>query len=156
MKTRMPVITLIMFVSIFSWRKGETQEVKKTVVFVCEHGGARSTIASAYFNKLAKEHNLPYQSVFRAIVPDSTISKETRAGLTADGFATASLVPTALTSKDTRESTLLISIDCSMPTSYHVDQVWRGVPAISQDYAKARNEILKHLDKLIEELKKKK
>jgi len=31
---------------------GETQE-KQTVVFVCEHGSAKSVIAAAHFNRIA-------------------------------------------------------------------------------------------------------
>jgi arsenate reductase len=39
----------------------------KKVVFVCEHGAAKSVIAAAYFNKLAKERNLPYEAVCRGM-----------------------------------------------------------------------------------------
>jgi len=37
----------------------------KEVVFVCTHGAARSPIAAAYFDKLAKENDLNFQAVFR-------------------------------------------------------------------------------------------
>jgi arsenate reductase (thioredoxin) len=126
---------------------------KTRVVFVCEHGGARSTIASLYFNKMAKENNLPYESVFRAIVPDSTISPETKKGLLADGFDSEQLVPAALTSNDITNA-ILISIDCRV-TSSQPDQEWTGIPAIRQDYKLARNEIVRKLTGLINELKKK-
>ena len=33
-------------------------ESKKTILFVCEHGAARSPIAAAYFNKLAENQGL--------------------------------------------------------------------------------------------------
>src|SRR5438552_2704780 len=39
------------------------------ILFVCEHGAARSTIAAAYFNKLAKEKGLNYKAIFRGINP---------------------------------------------------------------------------------------
>ena len=126
-----------------------------TIVFVCEHGGARSAIASVYFNKMAKEQNLQYRSIFRGITPDSTISQATRRGLDADGFETAALSPVALTSNDIGPSTLLISLDCKPPTSYHTTKEWSGIPAISTDYAVARDEIVKHLNQLIGELKTK-
>ncbi len=129
-------------------------ESKTTIVFVCEHGGARSTIASLYFNKLAKENHLSYRSVFRGLMPDSTITKEAREGLIGDGFELASLAPVALTTKDVAPSTLFISLDCKIPTSYHTFRTWTGIPAISTDYQIARNEIVKQLNQLILELKK--
>src|SRR5690349_6586102 len=85
---------------------------KTTIIFVCEHGGARSTIASVYFNKMARENHLPFQSIFRGLDPDSSITKETESGLKADGFDTAPLSPTALSAKDVSTNTLLISLDC--------------------------------------------
>ena len=44
-----------------------------TILFICQHGAARSTIAAAYFNKLAKEQGLNYRAVFRGITPDSVV-----------------------------------------------------------------------------------
>ena len=87
-------------------------EQKTTIVFVCEHGAARSTIASLYFNKMARERHLQYHSVFQALTPDSTISQGTKKGLTADGFETTTLTPVALNTKDIGPYTLLISLDC--------------------------------------------
>lgn len=133
----------------------QAQEGKTTIVFVCEHGGARSTIASVYFNKIAKENHLPYQSIFRGLTPDSVITKETREGLIKDGFETKSLFPAPLSEKDIRSNTLLISLDCSPPPSYLMYHSWKGVPMISEDYNVARNEIQKLVNQLIIELKTK-
>ncbi len=36
-----------------------------TILFICEHGAAKSVIAAAYFDKLAKERGLKYRAVFR-------------------------------------------------------------------------------------------
>lgn len=128
---------------------------KTVIVFVCEHGGARSTIASVYFNKMARGQHLSYTSVFRAITPDSAITKETRKGLEADGFETTSLTPVVVSAKDASPNTLLISLDCTIPPSYHTYRAWNGIPAISTDYPAARNEIIKKLNELITELKNK-
>jgi arsenate reductase len=143
----------ILFFATSTYAQGNEQ---KTIVFVCEHGGARSTIASVYFNKMARENHRSYHSVFRALTPDSAISKETKNGLIKDGFETASLVPVALTLKDVGNDVMLISLDCTMPSSYHADKSWNGIPAISNDYQAARNTIVKMLEELISELKSKK
>ena len=47
------------------------------VVFVCEHGAAKSVVATAYFNKLAAERNLPFRATFRGTVP-RTICRSAR------------------------------------------------------------------------------
>ena len=137
----MRVLLLLCAISLSTVCLSQSEQ-KTTIVFVCEHGGARSTIASLYFNKMAKEQHLQYQSVFRALTPDSTISLGTKKGLTADGFETTALTPVALTTKDIESNTLLISLDCKIPSSYHATREWSGIPAISKDYEAAQNEIV--------------
>ena len=44
------------------------------IVFVCEHGAAKSVIAAAYFNKLAQEANSEVRAVARGTHPDSELS----------------------------------------------------------------------------------
>jgi hypothetical protein len=39
------------------------------VIFVCEHGAAKSVIATAYFNKMAADRHLPYRAAFRGVNP---------------------------------------------------------------------------------------
>lgn len=143
------LLLLISATSVLSQDKNKT-----TIIFVCEHGGARSAIASLYFNKMVRDHHLPYRSAFRGLTPDSVITKETRGGLMKDGFETASLTPIALSMQDVNTNTLLISLDCTIPTSYPRFRAWTGIPAISSDYELARREIVSHLDQLIVELKK--
>jgi hypothetical protein len=150
----MTIKILLSAISFFLF-SSQTQEEKTTIVFVCEHGGARSTIASVYFNKMAKEHHLAYQSIFRGLTPDSAITRETKKGLTKDGFETKSLSPVPLSEKDIQSNTLLISLDCSPPSSYLMYHSWKGIPMISEDYNAARNEILKLVNQLIAELKAK-
>lgn len=45
-----------------------------TVVFVGEHGAAKSVIATAYFNKLAAERGLPYWATFRGTAPQEALT----------------------------------------------------------------------------------
>ena len=132
----------------------DNSKLKKQVVFVCEHGGARSTIASLYFNRMAKDRNLPYESIFRGITPDSSLSEKTKKGLTADGFDTKLLRPVMLDSSDITARTILISLDCKL-AYYRPNQEWTGIPAISKDYDEARDEIVKKLTVLINDLQQK-
>ena len=45
-----------------------------TVVFVCEHGAAKSLIATLYFNKLAAERGLAARAAFRGVDPQDALS----------------------------------------------------------------------------------
>jgi arsenate reductase (thioredoxin) len=135
----------------------ENKPSKPIILFVCEHGAARSVIASAYFNKLAKEKKLNYQAVFRGTSPDSTLSVATVMGLTKDGFNTTAWKPLLVTQADLNVASKVITFDCKLPfESSKPVAKWDGVPSISKDYNAARNEILKHVMLLVQELEKKK
>ena len=51
------------------------------VVFVCEHGAAKSIIAAAEFARLAKQSGLVVEAVSRGTVPDAEIGAKVRKGL---------------------------------------------------------------------------
>jgi arsenate reductase (thioredoxin) len=135
---------------------GQISETKPVILFVCEHGAARSVIASAYFNKLAKEKNLNYQAVFRGTSPDSILSPATITGLTKDGFNTTIWKPLLVSQADLNAASQVVTFDCNLPfESSKPVAKWDGVPSITKDYDAARNEILKHVQLLIQNLKKK-
>ena len=45
-----------------------------TIVFVCEHGAAKSVVAAAQFNRLAEERHLPYRGIARGTEPQEDIA----------------------------------------------------------------------------------
>ncbi len=65
----------------------------RTILFVCEHGAARSTIAAAYFNKIAIEKRLNFQAIFRGTTPQDTLTAGTKLGLIKDGFDVSKMKP---------------------------------------------------------------
>jgi arsenate reductase (thioredoxin) len=156
MKTEKLAITLLIIAlstSVFC------QTSKPIILFVCEHGAARSVIASAYFNKLAKEKNLNYKAIFRGTNPDTLLTAGTTKGLTKDGFDTKKWKPTSVTQSDLNASTQVITFDCALPNSLQLNKPvskWDSIPAISKDYDAARNKILERVKILIEELANKK
>jgi protein-tyrosine-phosphatase len=153
------------FVSVFSvavlLNSAVAQEAHKelpstrTVLFVCEHGAARSTIASAYFNKLAQHMKLKYQSVFRGTDPDSAITAATKRGLAEDGFDTEDLKPQLVVQRDIEGALQIVTFDCTLPNPDSLStplQRWDGIPPISKNYQVARDEIVKRVRALIAEL----
>jgi arsenate reductase len=127
----------------------------RTVVFVCEHGAAKSVIAAAYFNQLAAERHLPFHAVARGTTPQSDLSQSAMAGLRADGIAFADEKPRALTADDTRHAVRVVAF-CPVPASLRkgtpVDQ--HDVPAPGHGYAQSRDAILVQVKALVEELQK--
>src|SRR5262245_38781589 len=71
-----------------------------TVVFVCEHGAAKSVIAAAYFNKLAAAQGLPYTAVARGTKPDPEVSTAVRSDLTTRGLSVPASRPQAVTDEE--------------------------------------------------------
>ncbi|HKC37012.1 MAG TPA: hypothetical protein VKB95_13150 [Chitinophagaceae bacterium] len=123
------------------------------ILFVCELGAARSTIAAAYFNKLANEQGLNYQAIFRATNPDPALKPATIKGLTEDGFDISNQAPKLVSQTDINSASQIVTFDCNLPDklSKPVTQ-WNGIPPISEDYNLARNQILEKVKQLINEL----
>jgi protein-tyrosine-phosphatase len=84
-----------------------------SIVFVCEHGAAKSVIATAYFNKLAEERGLPYRATFRGTSPQDELSTRAIAGLRADGVAIPAGKPAAIAQYDVARATHIFAIGCT-------------------------------------------
>jgi protein-tyrosine-phosphatase len=129
---------------------------KQKVVFVCEHGAAKSVIAADYFNKLASERGLNYEAVCRATAPDSTLTSATRAGLKADNIQ-QNKNPQKLALADTVNVTQII-LFTPLPNNYRTDiriEDWSGTQNINASYSQRRDAIIKKINTLLNSLEKK-
>lgn len=141
----------------FGQASKEDSSAASTILFVCEHGAARSTIAAAYFNKLAKESGLNYQAIFRGTDPDTSLTAGAKQGLARDGFDIGSWRPQPITSEDVRNATAIVAFDCILPINKSLErpiQQWNGIPPVSKDYETAKNQILEKVVELIKSLQK--
>jgi arsenate reductase (thioredoxin) len=124
----------------------------RTVVFVCEHGAARSVIAAAYFNELAAEAHLDFHAVARGVTPQPKLSAPTVTGLRADGVPFPSDRPRALTEADVRNAVRIVAF-CPLPSFAKRARVdTYDVPAPADGYAASRDAILVHVKALIGDL----
>ena len=126
------------------------------VIFVCEHGAAKSVIATAYFNKLATERGLPYRATFRGTTPQDDLSVLAVEGLKADGVAIPSGKPSAISKADVSGATHIFAIGCTLPqnavrSGKAAD--WSDVPD-DKGYAPMRDAIVRHVRQLLDELKR--
>ena len=126
------------------------------VVFVCEHGAAKSLIAAAYFNKLAAARGLAERAIFRGVSPGDDLSKVAVAGLRADGVPIPDGKPTAITSEDVARANHVFAIGCTLPkaaVSSGKATDWTDVPG-DQGYAPMRDAIVTHIRALLDEIQR--
>src|SRR5215471_16326183 len=86
----------------------------QTVLFICEHGAAKSVIAAAYFNKFAAERHLNYVAIARGTAPQAELSESTVAGLRRDRIAFPNEKPQGLTDRDARNAARVVAF-CVVP-----------------------------------------
>jgi protein-tyrosine-phosphatase len=124
------------------------------VVFVCEHGAAKSVIAAAYFNKLSSERGLNLSAIARGTSPDPEFSTATVAGLKADGFDVPPGRPRRLQTNDVLSAQLVVTLGAELP-HYAMPArraEWNDTPSVSADYSAARDSIRAHVESLVNEL----
>jgi arsenate reductase (thioredoxin) len=160
MSIKTTISLLLLFVSSVSVGQKKTNHQKITkpiILFVCEHGAARSTIAAAYFNKFAQQQNLDYVAVFRGTDPDTVLTPATQKGLMKDSFDVQNWKPILVSERDMKSAYKIVSFDCKLPipdsVSFVIEQ-WNGIPPISKDYDAARNQIVEKVKQLITQLPK--
>jgi arsenate reductase (thioredoxin) len=148
-------LCFLIFMSVEQTIYGGHQENKKIILFVCEHGAARSTIAAAYFNKLVQEQGLNYVAIFRGTDPDTVLTLGTATGLVKDGFDTSGWVPKPASTQDINAAYKTVTFDCVLPVKDNTPVVekWDGIPPISKNYDIARNQILEKINQLITQLR---
>jgi protein-tyrosine-phosphatase len=121
------------------------------IIFVCEHGAAKSIIAAAYFNKLAGERNLNAHAIARGTNPDSELSPGTIAGLGTDGLTPTESTPQKLTLAEVKSAQQIVTF-CELPEEYQdktANKQWEDVPPVSENYETARDAILEKLKQMM-------
>ena len=125
------------------------------IVFVCEHGAAKSIIAAAYFNKLVGESGLELRAIARGTDPDNELSAKAISGLHADELTPTESVPQKLSLADVESAQRIIGF-CELSEEYQqkgVIEQWENIPAVSENYEKARDAILEQLESLMKKLR---
>ena len=125
-----------------------------TVLFMCPHGAAKSLMASAYFQKLAKERGLNVRVDSAGTEPDPQLSKGVVAHLEKNGYAIPIDKPRAATAADMGSADVVISMGCDLsklPSPKGVLKNWT-VPDFSADFNIAERSIREQVTKLVDEL----
>ena len=122
-----------------------------TIVFVCEHGAAKSILAATYFNKFAREQGLDLRAVARGTNPETELSPQLINGLAGDGLAPEEFMPKKLTASDLQSSQRMVAF-CELPEDFQQSVVvehWRDIPPVNENYVAARDVIIEHIHQLL-------
>jgi arsenate reductase (thioredoxin) len=147
-------MTTLQVVTVIALLAPQAPRPAPEVVFVCEHGAAKSVIATAYFNKLAAERNLPVRATFRGTTPQDDLSVRAVAGLKEDGVAVPSGKPSAISDADVSGATHIFAIGCTLPDKAQRSGKaadWSDVPD-DQGYGPMRDAIVRHVKELLDQL----
>ena len=124
----------------------------RTILFICEHGSAKSVVAAAHFNKLAAERGLAFHAISRGTDPDPANHPAAVSGLR-DDHLEPQASPLRLSANDLQEAARVIAFS-ALPPAYQSRvpvTIWT-VPPISEDYPTSRGAIVTHLDRLLRDL----
>jgi protein-tyrosine-phosphatase len=122
-----------------------------TIVFVCEHGAAKSIVAAAYFNQIAAKSGLDLQAKARGTNPDAELSPQTVKGLSEDGLIPPESIPQKLTDADLQSAQRVVTF-CDLPAEYRSQaaiEYWDGIPPVSENYAQSRDMIVERIHHLL-------
>jgi arsenate reductase (thioredoxin) len=124
------------------------------IIFVCEHGAAKSIIAAAYFNKVAGEMGLALRATARGTFPDPELSVKTLTGLAKDGLAPTEPAPQKLSHQEMETAQQVIAF-CELSNEFQLKnniERWEDVPPVSENYERARDVIVAHIRRLVNSL----
>jgi arsenate reductase len=137
-------------------RKEET--TPRLVVFVCEHGSAKSLVAASFFERLAKERGMAVRAVSRGTAPDASVPATVVEALRGDGFDVAAFKPQALKEADVLAADRLVAIGVDLGEVGAKARTgivrWDDIPPFSASYPRARAAILSRIKSLLGDLER--
>jgi len=146
-------VIAMLLIATYAW----AQPASHAVLFVCEHGAAKSVVAAAQFNKLAAERGLPFRAVSRGTAPDPTVPARISDGLKAQGLIVpAGFSPVLVTSEDVNAAARVVTFDVTLSIATDVSRLdrWDSLPAFSDGYVPASAAIAAKVDTLLRELER--
>jgi protein-tyrosine-phosphatase len=123
------------------------------VLFVCLHGAAKSVLAAADFERMAKERGLRVTAESAGTEPDPEIAPKVLATLKAEGVDISGQKPRLVTREMAAGAARVVAFGCPLgaaaPESARIEQ-WEDVPNVSDGLPAARAVIRSHLERLLD------
>ena len=124
------------------------------VLFMCPHGAAKSVLASAYFEKLAREKGLNVRVDARGTQPDPRVSPKIAEHLTKNGYRVPVETPQKVTPDDLASADIVISLGCDvrgLAVRPGTLRQWDEVPGPGEEFAGADAAIQRRVAELVDE-----
>jgi arsenate reductase (thioredoxin) len=125
------------------------------VLFVCLHGAAKSVIAAEYLRLLAARRGIRIETSAAGVEPDVEIPPTVVSSLLAEGVDVRGRQPIAVQREMLERADRVVSFGCDLsdvaPGGAVVTE-WMDVPAVSDGYVTARDEIVRRVTLLLEDL----
>src|SRR5262245_25645337 len=122
------------------------------VLFVCLHGSAKSIIASQYFRRFAAEQGVAADSSAAGTEPDAAIPPRVVEGLRQDGIDVRDIRPQPVTPADLERASMVVAFGCKLddpPAGLAIER-WDDMPAVSEDFGRARDAIAARVRTLVD------
>lgn len=152
---RFSVIALIVLLSAATAAQTSDPPPLQRVVFVCEHGSAKSLIAASYFNRSARARGLPFEAIARGTAPEPTVPQYIQKALKADSINVSGYVPLLFRRTDLEGATLVVSFDQDIASTVGgaVPLLkWNNLPSVAADFRRGRDAIVERVNALVETL----
>jgi arsenate reductase len=133
--------------------EAEPMTTTPTVLFVCLHGSAKSLIALEHFRRLAQQQGVDVQADWAGIEPDAEIPLRVVQGLLGEGIDVRGRRPRQVTRADLEHATRVVTLGCelgALESAGLARERWDDVPAVSEDFKKARDVIVARLPGLLD------
>jgi arsenate reductase len=128
----------------------------KEILFLCQHGGAKSVIAVSHFNRLAAERGLPFVAAAAAAEdPYDAVPVPIADYLQREGFEVRAFKPHQVAPDELRAAARVVTIGCDVPGAESgtvTGDRWDDVPAASEDLEGSVAAIRRHVEALAEAL----
>lgn len=122
----------------------------KGILFLCQHGGAKSVIAVSHFNRLAAERGLPFVAAAAAAEdPYDEVPAPVAEHLQREGFDVRTFKPHRVAPGGISAAARVVTIGCDVAGAH---ERWDDVPAASEDLEGSVAAIRRHVEVLAEAL----
>jgi protein-tyrosine-phosphatase len=121
------------------------------VVFVCEHGAAKSVVAAAWLRRLASDAGVDLRAVACGTDPDAELSTAAVDGLRRDGIAPDEPAPQLMDAAGIQAAWRVIVFGSEVRAAALAGvpfETW-DVPAVSDGYEAARDVIVERLSAVV-------
>ena len=142
-----------MYDALYAYCRAQAEGMPhRRVLFVCLHGAAKSVVAAAHFRRIAGARGLGVDAVAAGAEPGPELTPAAVDGLTNDGLVARLSRPRPVTPYDLATATRVVSFGCAVGAGATPVEQWDDVPAVSENYAAARDRIVARVEQLVAEL----